>query len=63
MRVKMQYRPMGGAVGATVAKLLGQAPENRSSSTSINSNRSWRPARLRAPKGSPPGEPEHVEKV
>jgi len=29
VRVKMQYRPMGGAVGATVAKLLGQAPEKQ----------------------------------
>jgi len=29
VRVKMQYRPTGGAVGATVAKLLGQSPEKQ----------------------------------
>jgi uncharacterized membrane protein len=29
VRVKMQYRSMGGTVGSTVAKLLGQAPEKQ----------------------------------
>ena len=29
LRVDLQYRPPGGAVGATVAKLLGQSPEKQ----------------------------------
>lgn len=29
VRVKLQYRPPGGAIGATVAKLLGEAPEKQ----------------------------------
>jgi uncharacterized membrane protein len=29
VRVKMQYRPMGGSVGSAVAKMLGKAPEKQ----------------------------------
>jgi len=29
VRVKMQYRPMGGRLGTAVAKLFGQAPEKQ----------------------------------
>ena len=29
VRVKMQYRPVGGTLGSAVAKLFGQAPEKQ----------------------------------
>jgi uncharacterized membrane protein len=62
LRVKMQYRPMGGAFGAKAARLLGQSPEKQIRIDLLRFKQMMETGEIARTEGQPAGRPRSTSR-